>query len=148
MVQKFSKGDWVRLSGLVNSTVLNGAEGQVLSGTSEEGRYQVKIASPPAAVEAFPKGCQVKPCNMELIQREQQQTNSRQAGQPAGQQGGHGTGQSNPRGLSPSQAAMFETVKTKICARSVADLKSALDKDMYPGEHVSSNKGCPVLHRS
>jgi hypothetical protein len=138
VAQQFKKGDRVRLSGLEDKTILNGAEGKIKSGPGEEGRYTIKIRSPPAAVEAFPEGCRVKPSNMELVHpekhQERQQQQQQKASQPAGQTS---PGSSGSPGASKDYALKGEPLRLMFSQRTVNMLRGALDNDQYPAEEVS-----------
>jgi hypothetical protein len=130
--RQFRIGDTVRLSGLTQSTVLNGAEGQVEEDPCEAGRYKVKISSPPAAAEAHPT-CRVKPSNMELVQPgpEQQQHQEQRAG---------------PERTSDQDWRKFldnlDNIKYNVCLKTFNELRGALDNDAYPGASVSSKGRC------
>jgi hypothetical protein len=64
------------LHGLQSATILNDAIGRVLDTAAEDGRYQVQVLEPPAAVAAKPDPIRVKPENIEVLPAA--------AGQPGG----------------------------------------------------------------
>jgi hypothetical protein len=116
----------VRLSGLTTSPLLNGAEGRVLEPLGQDGRYAIKLLSPPAAIEAFPQGCRLKPSNMELVQQQQKQQ------QPKAEQNASSVTVTAPALWSP------DSPEAKLIAAAVEDLAKSLDRECYPDKSVSS----------
>jgi hypothetical protein len=149
---KFRKGDRVSLHSFENDTILDAAEGRVIRGPGEEGRYTVKILRPKHAYEAFPK-CRVLPINMmhcdlkreeeeEEKEKQREQANSQPAHQKPPQQSPPkgSAAQGSPGGSSAPATDLplkREALRLGFCKETVDLLRGALEADQYPDQSVS-----------